>query len=218
MPTPPPGRWWLVGLDVGQGDALALGCAGQWWLVDAGPRSPHWDSGEGTVVPFFRWAGVRALRRLVLTHDDGDHTGGAGAVRRDLQVRETDASAPRPGVPGPAAKYGARSLGRGDTLSAWPMVRVLWPPRPGQAGDSLSRRGDNAAALVIEVGERNGRALLMADVDSVVEAALDVTPGVAVLKAGHHGSGSSSGALSTMDQTSRRTVRMMAARNSMRRR
>ena len=58
----------------------------------------------------------------------------------------------------------------------------------------LFRSGDNAAALVLEVGEGRARALLMADADSVVEAAIPVTPGVAVLKAGHHGSGSSSGA------------------------
>ena len=192
--APPPGRWWLVGIDVGQGDALALAFEDGWWLVDAGPRSPEWDAGEGMVLPFLRWAGVRRLERLVLTHDDGDHTGGAAAVRRSLAVRETDASAPRPGVAGPAARYGARTLGRGDTLRRTPPARVLWPPRPGESGEALSRRGDNAAALVIEVGEGRGRALLTADADSLVERVLAVAPGIAVLKAGHHGSGSSSGA------------------------
>ena len=47
---------------------------------------------------------------------------------------------------------------------------------------------------MIEVGEGEGRALLLADVDSTVEAALEVTPGVAVIKVAHHGSASSSGA------------------------
>ena len=57
----------------------------RWWLVDAGPRTARWDAGEGSVLPFLRWAGVRRLERLVVTHDDGDHTGGAFAVRRFTQ-------------------------------------------------------------------------------------------------------------------------------------
>jgi len=192
--APPPGRWWLVAIDVGQGDAFALGFGPEWWLVDTGARSDHWDAAEGAVLPFMRWAGVRTLARLVITHDDGDHAGGAPAVRRSLEVRETDASAPRPGVPGPAAHWRVRALGRGDTLLRAPAVRVLWPPRPGERGAELALRGDNAASLVIEAGEDGSRALFMADADSVVEAALDAEPGVAVLKAGHHGSASSNGA------------------------
>ena len=47
---PPPGRWWCVVLDVGQGDAIAIGCGGRWWLVDVGPRSPHHDAGQSVVL------------------------------------------------------------------------------------------------------------------------------------------------------------------------
>ncbi|MEO7866993.1 MAG: ComEC/Rec2 family competence protein, partial [Candidatus Eisenbacteria bacterium] len=190
---PRAGTWWLVGIDVGQGDALALGFGDDWWLVDAGGRSQHWDAGEGAVLPFLRWAGVRELAVLALTHDDGDHTGGAPAVRRSLGVRRVVASAPRPGVPGPGQRFQAHSLARGDTLRLAPMVRVLWPPGVGETGDAISRRGDNASSLVLEVGDGAGRALLTADADSVVEGAIEPTPNPAVLKAGHHGSASSSG-------------------------
>jgi len=192
--APQPGRWWLVAIDVGQGDALAIAQGGAWSLVDAGPRTPRWDAGEGSVLPFLRWAGVRNLERLVVTHDDGDHTGGAYAVRRSLPVRGTFAPAARPGVRGPAWRFGAGQLARGDTLAGGPPARVLWPPRAGGAPEALARRGDNAAALVLELGEGAGRVLLTADADSLVEASLAFAPGLAVLKAGHHGSGSSSGA------------------------
>jgi competence protein ComEC len=77
---------------------------------------------------------------------------------------------------------------RGDTLRARPRVRVCWPPR------GLAVRADNAASLVLEIGEDSGRVLLLADVDSTREDSLRVVPGIAVLKVGHHGSGSSSGA------------------------
>jgi competence protein ComEC len=191
--TPPPGRWWLVALDVGQGDALALGFDDGWWMVDAGPSTLRFDAGEGTVMPFLRWAGVRRLERLALTHDDGDHTGGAAAVLRGARVEQVLVPTPTSGIPGPAARFAAlgrrlRRCARGDTLRRTPPVIVRWPP----AGMALP--SDNAAALVLEVGEGSGRALLAADVDSTREESLAVAPRIAVLKVAHHGSGSSSGA------------------------
>ncbi len=191
---PAAGEVWVVALDVGQGDAIAVAGRDGWWLVDTGPRSPRWDAGEGAVLPFLRWAGVRELHALVLTHDDGDHTGGAAAVRRGVVVRRTYAPGPRPGVPGPAARFAALTLVRGDSLRLDPGARVCWPPRVDEPGESVARRGDNAASLVLELGGGAARALLTADADSTVESALVVGPGVALLKAGHHGSGSSSGA------------------------
>ncbi|MFM7232248.1 MAG: ComEC/Rec2 family competence protein [bacterium] len=191
---PPRGTWWFVALDVGQGDALAIAGDDGWWLVDAGPRSARRDAGEWVVLPFLRWAGVRRLEGVVLTHDDGDHTGGALAVRRGVPVRRWYAAVPRPAVPGPSERFEAQGLARGDSLALAPGARVLWPPAPGGDSGALADRGDNAASLVLELGTGAGRALLVADADSLVEEAIAVRPGVALLKAGHHGSASSSGA------------------------
>ncbi len=192
--SPPRDRWWCVALDVGQGDAIAIGTREGWWLIDTGARSPKWDAGEGVVLPFLRWAGVRELAGLVLTHDDSDHTGGAEATRRGIAIARTHASIALPGVNGLAARFGAFEQARGDTLRhATPRFVVLWPPRPGESGESIARRGDNAASLVLRIGEGRASALLLADVDSLVEAELALTP-TSLLKAGHHGSGSSSGA------------------------
>ena len=190
---PPPGRWWLVALDVGQGDAIALGFADGWWLVDAGPRTPRFDAGESTVLPFLRWAGVRRLERLVVTHDDGDHSGGAPAVLRGTQVQAIVVPVPVPGVPGPGARFAAGGTplshaARGDILRRAPTVDVLWPP----ARTPLP--SDNAASLVLKVGVGKGRALLAADVDSVREHLIEALGPYAALKVAHHGSGSSSGA------------------------
>jgi competence protein ComEC len=197
-----------VALDVGQGDALALAFPDGWWLVDAGARSPRYDAGESVVRPFLRWAAVRRLRVLALTHDDGDHTGGAPAVLRSIGADTLLGPPPLPGVPGPLARFVARSLGRrtvlrfaarGDTLRRDVDVRVLWPPRAGGAGDTtaavaLAARSDNAAGLVIEIAIGETRALLMADADSLDESAIALDGRVALLKVGHHGSASSTGA------------------------
>ncbi len=193
--APPAGHWWLVVLDVGQGDAIAVGTERGWWLVDTGPRSPRWDAGEGTLLPFFRWAGVRTLEAVVVTHDDGDHTGGAAALRRGIPVRAWFGAAPLADVPGACARLGLAPLARGDMLALPPTVRVLWPPRDSAPDAAVARRGDNAASLVLELGTGAGRVLLTADADSLIEVELRSTPAPALLKAGHHGSGSSSGAV-----------------------
>ena len=54
----------------------------------------------------------------------------------------------------------------------------------------------------------------MADADSAIEALLDVAPGVAVLKAGHHGSGTSSGAAFVLRVAPRRVLLSVGAHNS----
>lgn len=206
--TPPPGRWWLVVLDVGQGDALALGTRDGWWLIDVGTRSPRYDAGERVVLPFLRWAGVRRLHAIVLTHDDGDHTGGAQAVRAALPVARWIAPAALPGSPGPAARFGAREVARGDTLARDPPNVVRWPPR----GASIDG-GDNEVSLVLEVGEGRARALLTGDVGVAVEESLAVAPGVAVLKVGHHGSRTSSGVAFLGRVRARHAVISCGARN-----
>jgi competence protein ComEC len=186
--APSPGCWWLVVLDVGQGDALALGLGSGWWLVDAGPRSTRHDAGAQVVVPFLRWAGIRRLEGLVLTHDHVDHTGGAWAVLHSLPVRRRLAPPALPGLVGPGRRFDARAAGRRDRLPGAPRWIVRWPP------PDTGLANPNVASLVLEGGSGLGRALLAADVDSVVERSLEVAPGVAVLKVAHHGGGSSSGA------------------------
>ena len=190
---PEAGKHWLVVLDVGQGDALALGFPDGWWLVDAGPRSPRYDAGESVVLPFFRWAGVRRLESLVITHGDGDHEGGAGAVVRGLPVTRRLGPPSFPAVPGPRERLGGIAIAAGDRLREEPPVRVLWPPRPHSSALGVPIRSDNEASVVLEVGAGEGRLLLLADVDSTIEARLPVDSAIAVLKVAHHGSGSSSG-------------------------
>jgi len=58
--------------------------------------------------------------------------------------------------------------------------------------DAFPIRTDNDAGLVLEVGEGRGRALLMADVPRRIERGLGLPHRIAILKAGHHGSRTSS--------------------------
>lgn len=191
---PPPGSAWLVFLDVGQGDAIALGFPDGWWLVDTGAAAARFDAGEQIVLPFLRWAGVQRLEGLVITHDDSDHSGGAPAVRRGMGVRQIVVPAPLEGQPPPLERFKGRAVRAGARLHDQPTLEVLWPPVAGTP--FTPPRGitlDNAGGVVLRFGDSTGVALLMADVDSSVEARIGIDAPVRVLKAGHHGSGSSTG-------------------------
>jgi competence protein ComEC len=203
----------LVVLDVGQGDALLLRSPrGRWILVDAGPKSESFDAGARIVLPYLRRRGVRNLDLLILTHPDMDHVGGAGAILREFPVR---------GVldPGMAvgtevfldALEGARENGvpwavgtAGDSLDLDGIaLRVLWPRRAEIEPDSepdlelvdlLAEEGANGASVVLEIRYGDFAALLTGDAPAAVEEEIlprVLSPGVRVIKVGHHGSRSS---------------------------
>jgi hypothetical protein len=98
--------------------------------------------------------------------------------------------------PPPLTRFRGRAARAGVTLHAAPPLAVLWPPANAVGfTPAPGVTADNAGSLVLACGAARGRALLMADVDSTVESRLDVAAPIGVLKAGHHGSGTSSGAV-----------------------
>ena len=82
-----PGDARVTVLDVGQGLAVVVQTASHVLVYDTGPAfGPETDSGQRTVVPFLRGAGLRRLDLLVVSHDDIDHTGGAVSVLQSVPV------------------------------------------------------------------------------------------------------------------------------------
>jgi competence protein ComEC len=196
--------WRVEALDVGQGDALLLTLRDRVWLIDAGDRRPL-DQGSTTIVPHLRRLGIRRLRGLLLSHPHRDHYGGAASVlgavavdtlyvaRASLDARaycKVFASAPAVPVRGVAA---------GDQIHLAPGydARVLWP----DASDSL-QSGANAVSVVLWArGARYPDLLAMGDLEADGEAALlsrwrgaleSAGAEFLILKAGHHGSDTSS--------------------------
>ena len=80
VPTPAPGQFEVLAADVGQGTAVLVRTSQHALLYDAGPRySKDSDAGHRTLVPLLRALDIK-LNRLVLSHRDADHVGGALAV------------------------------------------------------------------------------------------------------------------------------------------
>ena len=177
---PAAGQFQVLALDVGQGSAVLIDTRRHRLLFDAGPRFPSgFDVGEAVVLPAIAATGKRGLDRLIVSHGDLDHAGGAAAVLRGVPVAS---------VWGAAADLNAESCRRGERWT-WDGVafEVLHPPV------DYAGRG-NDASCVLQVSGAGHRALLTGDISRRVEVAL-VAGGLApatLLLAPHHGSGSSS--------------------------
>lgn len=79
-PLPAQGEFEVLAADVGQGNAVLVRTAAHALLFDTGPRySVESDAGHRVLVPLMQALHTR-LDRVVLSHRDTDHVGGAAAV------------------------------------------------------------------------------------------------------------------------------------------
>jgi competence protein ComEC len=213
VPPPRPAQPRIALLDVGEGEAILVRSpGGQNLLVDTGGLAPmgplteeacrRGDLSRRVLVPVLLESGIRRLDALVLSHLDFDHAGSAAGLMRIFPVAAVYApSAEWARAPAMAARLAAaaadrkiplRFLSAGDRLEFDPLrLRVLHPPLG--AVDMAGNRN----SLVL-LGEGAGASfLLTGDIDTSVENALlraGAVPPIALLKAAHHGSRTSSGA------------------------
>jgi competence protein ComEC len=92
--APAVGEAWITAFDVGQGLAVLARTSSHALLFDTGPAFGEDDSGARVIVPALRGDGVAALDLLVLSHEDGDHLGGALSVLESFEVRSLASSLP----------------------------------------------------------------------------------------------------------------------------
>ena len=191
-------------LDVGQGDAIALRTPhGSWIIVDAGGGAPGVDRGRRTVLPYIRTRGGD-VSAFVLSHPHLDHVGGAPAIIGATRPAQYFDAAFAGGTDAyrasleSAAVYGVRwqRVHPGDTTSIDGVrLRFLAPDSVWTA----SLTDANLASTVLRVEFGDVSFLLVGDAERPEEQwLLDHTPPeflrADVLKVGHHGSKTSSGA------------------------
>ncbi len=182
----------LEAFDVGQGDALLLRVpGGEGVLIDTGP-SP-W-TGRRLARALSR-RGVREPLRMVLTHPHGDHAGGAATLLRlrPFTAVHVPEMAEAKAAWMPWLSTPIETLRRGDGWRTGAAeISVRWPPKPLQLPDA------NMVSLVLRMRWEDRELWLMGDALAVQEEDLLSLgdPGTApfhrLLKAGHHGSRSSS--------------------------
>jgi len=90
LARPPWGSLNLLVMDVGQGTSVLIQSANEDWLYDAGGLTRFgFNAGERIVIPELRAMGIATLDKLIVSHNDADHAGGAPIIKRKLKVVST---------------------------------------------------------------------------------------------------------------------------------
>lgn len=194
----------LSAIDVGQGESLLLALPdGRIMLVDAGgiatfglvTHAANLDIGEDVVAPYLWSRGVRRIDILAISHLHDDHVGGMPAILKDFDVGElwTGATEDCPAWRNIQTLAAARgvpitALQRGDRRQLGMVSMIVLAPshdyRPGAAPK-------NNDSLVFQLTYGHHSFLLTGDAEKQVEADMalaGVLHHADVLKAGHHGS------------------------------
>jgi competence protein ComEC len=195
----------LTMMDVGQGDSMLVTLPnGRTLLIDTGGVSLRgdFDIGDRVIGPALRARGVSRLDYLAITHGDPDHIGGAASIVRDFRPTEiwygtfVNNHEPTMALQQAAIRSGSawRWLQRGDRIDLGGVeLRVHHPATP----DWERQKVRNDDSLVMELRYGDVSMLLTGDISAEVErlliSTLELLPTV-LLKAAHHGSGTSSSA------------------------
>ena len=169
--------WQVDTLDVGQGLATLIVKNGKGILYDTGPAWQGGNMAELEILPYLQREGI-TLEKLILSHDDNDHAGGASTILKAY---------PKVEFITPSRKnYGENHRTFCTAGRDWDWqglhFQILSP-------HSIVERADNPHSCVILVDDGKHRVLLTGDAETKNEQIFARTLGkIDVLQVGHHGS------------------------------
>jgi competence protein ComEC len=188
--------------DVGQGDAVLIQTpSGKTVLYDTGMFSPGRNSGKDVILPDLEARRISHIDLIILSHPHADHTGGMQSLIDGIPIRRiVHADFPSKSAFELGWRMKAREKGipvvagrRGMEVSPDPAVKmiILHP-------DSIMHGSDpNPYSVVVKMLYGTTSFLFTGDADmeteSILVARYDSLLRSDVLKAGHHGSKTSSG-------------------------
>ncbi len=190
---PAEGELWLTVLDVGQGLAVVVRTRNHTLLYDTGPGYGESDSGKYVILPYLHGEGLQALDRMIVSHVDSDHSGGALSVLEKINTGMLLSS-----IVGDHPIRQSISDNRyclaGD---AWQWDGVDFEIlHPAESTNLAVKRKTNETSCVIKITTVHGSVLLPGDIGKETEAVLLGRAGDSlasnVLVVPHHGSRSSS--------------------------
>jgi competence protein ComEC len=189
-PRPAEGSFELIAADMGQGHAVLVRTAKHSLLYDTGPRySAETDAGQRVLVPLLRALGER-LDRVVISHQDSDHSGGAPAVMA-MQPQADVLSSISPDHP----LQQIRPMQRCERGQSWTWDGVLFEVLHPSASDYDRKLKPNGLSCVLRISSAKTAALLVGDIEAAQEKSLvdsDQALKADWLLVPHHGSATSS--------------------------
>lgn len=185
----------VVFLSVGQGDCAMFQHDGATILIDSGPLKRNFDAGEKIVVPKLRRLGVSGVDLILLSHPDIDHIGGTGSILKAYPDATVAVSA--------CFRTNSQLL---EQLRKWgrkpDQVKWLGPELSGKVGAFEIRidcpqtdpdEETNDGSMLVRLKDGAASAVFTGDAPIKIEEAFARAEEwqAEILKAGHHGSRSS---------------------------
>ncbi|MER1999221.1 MAG: DNA internalization-related competence protein ComEC/Rec2 [Lysinibacillus sp.] len=196
-------------VDVGQGDCIVIELPRRQavYVIDSGgllrfgerdwrTKSGQYEVGTEVVVPYLKGKGISSIDTFIFSHADADHVEGAEEVMQEIRVKEihiTPNSLQDDAMSDIREEAGKRQINIVEKVAGddWELGNVsftyIWPTDTAYEGNNDS--------LVLQLTYKQFRALFTGDLEEAGEQALVASGRIipqTILKAGHHGSKTSS--------------------------
>lgn len=188
QPSRPPSQAFeFVLLDTGQSLSAVIKTEHHNLLYDTGFASASgFNIGERVIVPYLRAHAIQSVDRLVISHLDNDHRGGAAAVVDAMKIIQIDSSEPLVGVSQTTHRCMVGRQWQWDGVN----FRYLHP----EANHDYRKRNDRSC--VLKIWNDHHQLLLTADAEKFAEKRMIFSQNnhllSEVLLIPHHGSKTSS--------------------------
>jgi competence protein ComEC len=192
-------------LDIGQGTAVLIETKTKRLLYDTGPIQGKDNAGQRIILPYLRGRGIDHIDRMVISHSDSDHIGGAATLLKEIHFESMMGSLPSTNplltnledrkIPAIPCRFGQRW--------SWDGVDFhIWHPHEHTVFEDQHPRKPNEVSCVLEVRNSTTSFWLTGDVERQGEAEITerlsqkalnhLKDRTLIFMAPHHGSKTSS--------------------------
>ncbi|WP_201721431.1 DNA internalization-related competence protein ComEC/Rec2 [Polynucleobacter asymbioticus] len=201
-----PGEFKATVLDIGQGTSVLIETANKKLLYDTGPmQGKKDDAGKRVILPYLRGRGINRINRMVISHSDSDHVGGATSLLKQIQFDSMLGSLPSNNallnnlqtrkIPSIPCRFRQRWIWDGVEFLIWhpheeTLFQEQYTGKPNEMSCVLEVRNSTTSFWLTGDVEKQGEAEMVSRLD---ESALNqIGDREIIFMAPHHGSKTSS--------------------------
>ena len=200
------GEFRVTVFDIGQGTSVLIETVSKRLLYDTGPiQGKKDDAGNRVILPYLRGRGINRIDRMVISHSDSDHVGGAATLLKEIQFDSMMGSLPSINpvlknlqtrrVPTLPCRFGQHWNWDGVEFHIWhphesTNFQLQYPDKPNEMSCVLEIRNKASSFWLTGDAEKQGEAEIMERLN--VSRLQELQNKELIFMAPHHGSKTSS--------------------------